>query len=98
MIENVKSQGQNLIDLLKPLSDLQGFGVIGGSAEGPQEIEGEPALSLTLGVLPDVSHTCTNFVLHHGIVTATCNHSEIRCLYSRSSCPNVLALVSTLTS
>ncbi len=34
---------------------LQGFGVIGGSAEGPQEVEGEPALSLTLGVLPGVS-------------------------------------------
>lgn len=33
---------------------LQGFGVIGGSAEGPQEVEGEPALSLTLGVLPGV--------------------------------------------
>jgi len=34
---------------------LQGFGVIGDSAEGPQEVEGEPALSLTLGVLPGVS-------------------------------------------
>ena len=33
---------------------LQGFGVIGDSAEGPQEVEGEPALSLTLGVLPGV--------------------------------------------
>ncbi len=29
--------------------------MIGDSAEGPQEVEGEPALSLTLGVLPGVS-------------------------------------------
>ena len=34
---------------------VQGSGVIGNSAEGPQEIEGEPGLSLTLGYLPGVS-------------------------------------------
>ena len=34
---------------------MQGSGVIGNSAEGPQEIEGEPGLSLTLAYLPGVS-------------------------------------------
>ncbi len=43
---------------------LQGFGVIGGSAEGPQEVEGEPALSLTLGVLPGVSILLPYHCLH----------------------------------
>ena len=33
---------------------MQGSGVIGNSADGPQEIEGEPGLSLTLGYLPGV--------------------------------------------
>ena len=35
--------------------------MIGGSSDGPQEIEGEPALSLTLGVLPEVH--CSNIAL-----------------------------------
>lgn len=44
---------------------LQGFGVIGGSAEGPQEVEGgEAALSLTLGVLPGVGSKKTALRLH----------------------------------
>ena len=43
---------------------LQGFGVIGDSAEGPQEVEGEPALSLTLGVLPGVSILLPYHCLH----------------------------------
>ncbi|KAL3147368.1 hypothetical protein ABBQ32_002849 [Trebouxia sp. C0010 RCD-2024] len=40
---------------LQHIIGCTGFGVIGGSAEGPQEVEGgEAALSLTLGVLPGV--------------------------------------------
>jgi len=31
---------------------LQGYGVIGSTSEGPEEIEHAPALSLTLGSLP----------------------------------------------
>ncbi len=49
---------------------LQGFGVIGDSAEGPQEVEGEPALSLTLGVLPGVS------IFTH--ITATTANLDLR--------------------
>lgn len=45
-------------EMLADACVLQGFGVIGGSAEGPQEVEGgEAALSLTLGVLPGVGYT-----------------------------------------
>ncbi|DBB01388.1 TPA: hypothetical protein ACH3X1_000056 [Trebouxia sp. C0004] len=42
---------------LQHIIGCTGFGVIGDSAEGPQEVEGEPALSLTLGVLPGVQVT-----------------------------------------
>lgn len=33
---------------------FQGYGVIGGGGDGPNEIEGEPGFSLTLGQLPGV--------------------------------------------
>eukprot|EP00891_Asterochloris_glomerata_P008257 jgi/Astpho2/8257/fgenesh1_pg.00122_%23_30_t len=39
---------------LRHIVGCTGSGVIGNSAEGPQEIEGEPGLSLTLGYLPGV--------------------------------------------
>lgn len=35
-----------------PVCVLQGYGVIGSTSEGPEEIEHAPALSLTLGSLP----------------------------------------------
>lgn len=62
---------------------LQGFGVIGDSAEGPQEVEGEPALSLTLGVLPGVSTFTQN--------TATTADLDLRLhsVHALQSCTHV---------
>jgi small ligand-binding sensory domain FIST len=37
------------------MHQTQGFGVVGGSENGPVEVEGEPAFSITLGQLPGVS-------------------------------------------
>jgi small ligand-binding sensory domain FIST len=52
---------RELVPSLKHIIGCSGYGVIGGGNEGPNEVEGEPALSLSLGQLPDadihVMHT-----------------------------------------
>jgi hypothetical protein len=39
---------------------LQGYGVIGSTAEGPEEIEHAPSVSITLASLPDVAVSITH--------------------------------------
>jgi hypothetical protein len=39
---------------------LQGYGVIGSTAEGPEEIEHAPSVSITLASLPGVSVSITH--------------------------------------
>lgn len=39
---------------------LQGYGVIGSTAEGPEEIEHAPSVSITLGSLPGVDVRITH--------------------------------------
>jgi hypothetical protein len=41
-------------------SMLQGYGVIGSTQDGPEEIEHAPALSLTLGSLPGTALSITH--------------------------------------
>ena len=52
---------RELVPSLKHIIGCSGYGVIGGGNEGPNEVEGEPAFSLSLGQLPDaeihVMHT-----------------------------------------
>ena len=52
---------RELVPSLKHIIGCSGYGVIGGGSEGPNEIEGEPGFSLSLGQLPDtdihVMHT-----------------------------------------
>lgn len=45
---------RELVPSLKHIIGCSGYGVIGGGVDGPSEVEGEPAFSLSLGQLPDV--------------------------------------------
>jgi hypothetical protein len=50
---------------LSVVDDQQGYGVIGTTEEGPEEIEHAPALSLTLARLPDVKTSITHVTLEN---------------------------------
>lgn len=49
--------------------------MVGGTKEGPVEVEGEPAFSLTLGQLPGVRAASLHGCLMH-ITTHTCLDSS----------------------
>ncbi len=59
--------------------------MIGDSAEGPQEVEGEPALSLTLGVLPGVS------IFTHITATAASEYTLCACIAAFHTCTHMFA-------
>ncbi len=74
----------------------QGFGIVGGSEDGPLEVEGEHAFSLTLGQLPGVSHRgrmTFNHPCPHGSLSCRvwfcCMQATVRVLHTlRSSIPD----------